>query len=112
VVGTSLAAPYALAALLGVFCLLGGWAVQLKHDTSHGPSLLATTFGMTLVVLGVTVIREVQRLQVVDLTEFTSAHERALASGGLWAFLVFLTLNAALIAFALRVAHEAITRGN
>lgn len=111
VVSTSLAAPHALIAMLGMVTMLGGWAVQLRHSASHWPSLMATTFGMSFVILGVTVVREVQRLRAINLFEFTDAHERALASGGLWAFLVFLTINTLLVVFALRVAHEAIARG-
>lgn len=110
VVSTALAAPYASVALFGMLCLVGGWALQLRHASSHGPSLLATTFGMLLVIVGVTVVREVQRLEAVDMSAFTAAHESALNSGGLWAFLVFLAVNSLLVAFALRVAHEAIAR--
>jgi hypothetical protein len=111
VVSTRLAAPYAVLALFGVLTMLGGWVVQLRHATSHWPSLVATTLGMLLVIVGVTVVREVQRLRAVDMSAFTAAHEQALKSGGLWAFLVFLTVNSLLVVFALRVAHEAIARG-
>lgn len=111
VTSTRLAAPYAGVALLGMVTMLGGWGLQLRHEASHWPSLLATTLGMLFVVLGVSVVREVQRLQAIDLSAFTAAHELALSSGGLWAFLVFLTINTLLVVFALRVAHEAIARG-
>lgn len=109
---SSLAAPYAAAALVGVVCMTLGWSVQLRHDHSHVPSLVATTLGMLLAVLGVTVTREAQRLKAIDLSEFTGAHERALESGGLTAFIVFFVINALLVVFALRVAHEAISRGS
>lgn len=104
------AGPYTGAALLGVMLMVVGFASQLRQSASHWPSLMLTTCGMTLMVLGVCVVREVQRLEIVDLGAFAEAHARALESGGLWAFLVFLTINTALVVFALRVAHEAIAR--
>jgi hypothetical protein len=106
------ATPYALAALLGFVLMLAGWVTQLRQPTSHWPSLLTTTAGMSLVVLGVSVVREVQRLQQIDVSAFTEAHARAAASGGLLAFVVLLVVNSCLIAFALRVASEAIARSS
>lgn len=109
---TQAAKPYAIGAMFGAGAMIVGWTNQLRRADAHGAHLLLTSAGMLLLVLGISVVREVQRLQLVDMSAFGEAHTRALDSGGLWAFLLFLVINSALVAFALRLAGEAIGRGS
>jgi hypothetical protein len=109
---TKSARPYAVGGLFGAGVMIVGWLNQLRRSVPHTPSLALTAFGMLLLVVGISVVREIQRLQLVDIATFVEAHALALNSGGMWAFLLFLVINGCLVAFALRVAGEAISRGS
>jgi hypothetical protein len=101
------ARPYTLLAILGGVLMLAGWMTQSRRDESHLPSLVCTTFGMVLALIGSGVGRETMRLHRIDVSALSAAHERALGAGGLAAFLLLLAVNAGLTAWAIRIGVEA-----
>lgn len=98
-----LAGPYVQIAGAGAVLQVWGWLPALRHGTTTPFTRLTITGGCLLTLLGMTVVREGFRLNLLaDALRF-DRHLHAAGVGGLLAFLVFFAINAVLI---LRVAIQ------
>lgn len=105
--------PWVYVVALGLALSMGSWIMvrKLARDPSAAPPfararLLGLGFaGQVLAIVGGTVLRELLRLQSIDLPLLYAEHARALEKGGFVVFAIFLGLNTAAIVWVLRVVR-------
>jgi hypothetical protein len=106
--------PWVYVVALGLSLSIGSWIMvrKLTRDPAVAPPhararLLGLGFaGQVLAIMGGTVLRELLRLQAIDLPLLYDDHARALEKGGFVVFAVFLGLNVAAIAWVLRAVRS------
>lgn len=99
---TPAATPYVALAGLGVALQAAAWAAVLRRPARPGRWLGLASAGAGLCVVGMTVAREVLRIGGMDLAALYPEHARAAQVGGVWVFFLFLAVNGALAAWAIR----------
>lgn len=98
-------APWALAAAVG---LAASFALARGVARSGSVAAAAGAVGAALVgVVGLAAVRELVRLEGLDVARLGAEHAEALAKGGLWLFLAFLTANAAACVWIVRAVGRA-----
>ncbi len=109
-----LAAPYFAAAGLGLLVQAVGWGWVSLSPALDGRKLLVPTLGLVLTVGGMTVCREAVRIAALGPERFAShfpGHAEAFGKGGLFVFLGFFAVNAALIVLVFwLVRHHSVTK--
>jgi hypothetical protein len=104
-----LAFVYFVAAGLGIVLQVVGWAWQGKLNAWNARPLSLVSVGLASTIIGMTVCREAARITTLGETRFTAmypTHAEAFGKGGLWIFLGFFALNAALIAFVFWIVRQ------
>ncbi len=104
------ALPYLAAAVGGMALQAAAWIRQMGRPALCARCLAGASLGALTTITGVTVVREVVRLNDMKLESYLPAHERALQVGGLPVFLVFALLNAGLIALCLILVRRGLTQ--
>jgi hypothetical protein len=104
---SSLALPYSVVTGLGAVLMLAGWLRQLRAGEGELAGLVLTSAGAVFALFGSGVMRESIRLHAIDLTPLYPQHAGAASAGGGWLFALFLVVNGALIAFAIRIGAAA-----
>jgi len=95
-----LAAPYFASACLGLLLQAVGWGWVARSQSLDGRKLLVPSVGLALTVGGMTVCREAVRIAALGPERFEAlfpGHAEAFGKGGLFVFLSFFAVNAALI---------------
>jgi hypothetical protein len=95
------ARAYAVVALVGVAMQTTAWVMQYSMATFSGKWLTIASIGCVLTLLGATVVREVIRLDAIDITALARRHADAAERGGLVVFLLFFAINAVLVIWSL-----------
>jgi len=104
------AAPYLWAAIGGAGLQAAAWAAMLFggfRGPRRGLWLGLASVGLAVTVPSTAVVREALRIGSIEpaaLAALHAEHARAADVGGRWLFFVFLALNAALAAWAIRTA--------
>jgi len=94
---SALGMPYLTLATLGVIVQgLAWWKVRTEADLTTSRLLLISA-GAGAQIVGTVVVREVRRLQSIDLSSLYETHRQASQVGGMGVFLTFFAINAALI---------------
>ncbi len=106
----ALASLYLGAAVLGLLLQAIAWMAQWLRLRPR-PRLSAAwlgvaSVGVLITVIGATVVREAIRLSATDIHALYERHARAAAVGGMPIFLIFLAVNAALIAWCIALAQS------
>ncbi|MCG8405644.1 MAG: hypothetical protein MI923_10645 [Phycisphaerales bacterium] len=94
---SSLALLYLIIAVLGLMVQSFSWTVVLLRQRLDFRWLTITTIGLVMTILGMSVVREAIRLSTIDIEALYQQHEAATRVGGLFVFLAFFIVNAALI---------------
>lgn len=97
---TPLAAPYFVAASVGVALQVGGWLWVARADRLEPRRLLVPTAGLLLTVAGMSVCREAVRIATLGPERFEALypiHGAAFRQGGFVVFLAFFAVNAGLV---------------
>jgi hypothetical protein len=110
VLWTRLAAPYVVMALLGAAIGASAWLWQLRTGQLSRIPLAIAAAGTILALLGVSVLREIHRLQTVDLSAALPRHADAAQIGGLSVFLLFAVVNAGLIGLCIWLVQRGLRR--
>lgn len=95
-----MALPYFVAACLGMLLQASGWAWVGATRDFCAKKLLVISLGLTLTISGMTVCREAMRIAVLGPERFAAhfpGHAEAFGKGGVEWFLLFFSINAALI---------------
>lgn len=104
VIGT-LAGPYLLAGVVGLIIQIVGW-MDLRRQRQFCPRALSVcSAGLLLTILGMTTVREAIRLATIDVSQLYARHAESAEKGGLIVFLAFFMINAALVAWAIRLTR-------
>ncbi len=90
-------------ALAGWATQVAGWARQYGAATMSRPRLLLITGGLVSTILGVAVVRECVRIARIDMAAVLLEHLDAAERSGMPVFAVFLAINAAAIAYCIRL---------
>lgn len=104
---SSMAIPYVLMVLLGIAGVAIGWVAQWRSAKFSAINLGFTTAGTVFYVLGVAVIREAVRLQLIDMKALQSVHIEAAKVGGFSVFLLCAVIVTALIVWCVRIVQPA-----
>lgn len=97
---------WTVSSLMGGLVLLIGlvWLAICPDQPTR--SLALATVGSVVAILGATCVREVVRLNRVDLEPLYTQHAAAMKVGGLWVFLLFFAVNGVLIAWCFALARR------
>ena len=98
---STLGGPYLALAAIGGGLQLGGWWQALRRRVLSIRSLSLATGGLICTLIGSSVLREVLRLQAIDITTLYPRHQAAASISGLGVFLAFAVLNASLIGYCI-----------
>ena len=113
---SSLAAPYFVAACLGMFVQAVVWGWVGLSGKIRSIQLLAASLGVAMTIGGMTVCREAVRIATLGPEQFQAhfpAHAEAFGKGGVYLFLAFFALNAVLITLVLwLVRHRQAVNAN
>lgn len=101
--------PFTCFAALGTAVAGAAWVVILVRRRLHGALVAAAIAGSTLVVIGMTVVREVQRL--AQLSGTTGAPREPAFGGGFVVFALFAILGIAVIAWIVRTVARSVPTG-
>jgi len=94
------------------FCLQAAvWGLALRAGRLGRPLAGLLTAGWLLGLAGLLTVREVIRLEAVDLASLLPQHERAAGIGGLPVFLIFATLSAAAISWSVAAVRRGLAGG-
>jgi hypothetical protein len=107
---SNLALPYGFLALAGVGIQIAGWLPVKTGADLTTRRLALISAGVILTILGALVVREARRLAAIDVASLYDTHSRAAQAGGISVFLVFFTLNAALIAGCVLIVKRSLAR--
>ena len=102
-----MALPYFLMILIGTGGLVVGWLRQWRSGKFSATDLGLVTAGTLFNVLGVAVIREGVRIQLVDLKPLAASHVDAANMGGFPVFLICAAVVTALIVWCVRIVQPA-----
>jgi hypothetical protein len=102
------AAPYLAMAIAGMICQTGLWLKIFHRDQVTAGWLAVLSLACVLTLVGTTVLRESIRLSDVEVTQLYARHADAAAIGGLPLFLVFVVINAGLIATCIWLARRSL----
>ena len=80
-----------------------GWIGVLRKKALRVGSLGLAAIGVLATIGGVTTVREVIRLRAIDVPSLQAEHAQAAGKGGLGVFVLFFIVNAALIAWCVRI---------
>jgi hypothetical protein len=97
-----LGGPYLVATVAGTALQAWGWWTQRSAGRYDARRLLVCTAGAALAILGAVMVREAIRVSTLGgerLAALLPQHEAAAQVGGLWLFLTFFAINAALVGF-------------
>ncbi len=97
--------PYLVAAAAGIVIQLAAWRLMLRGRSFSRSHLTLAGIGLLLTLLGTTVCREAVRLSAIDISTLYDQHRTAAQIAGLPVFVLFLALNAILIAYSIRLAR-------
>ena len=97
--GDRVSAPYAVAALVGAVLQGVGWFSQWRGSRLSRGWLLLASVGVMLSILSMCMVREADRFARVDVTALYEHHAAAAENGGRLVFLLFLAINASIIAW-------------
>ena len=91
------AAPYLLLTAVGLAVqLLAWWKIGVTRAIHLAP-LTATSIGLACSLIGASVVREILRLQMIDISAMYTRHADASGVGGLAVFALFAIVNFSLI---------------
>lgn len=99
--------------ICGALLLLGwisqaiAWIVQSRLAGLHRGVLLACSIGQATVLADIVFVRELTRSVRIDMSELMPHHADAFRIAGLPLFLLFLFVNAVLVAWCIRIARRA-----
>jgi hypothetical protein len=108
--GTPLARPYLIAALIGAGLQAGAWLLQFRMGRLGRARLAIASAGTAMALLGVSVIHETIRLASVDLEALYPLHAEAARIGGLAVFLAFAVINIGLIGLCVWLVRRGLRR--
>jgi hypothetical protein len=98
--------PYLLMAVGGGVIQLIAWAVQYRSGRLSRNGLSTVTAGLVVNFVGMAVVNEATRLAAIDVTKLFDRHKQAFQIGGLFVFILFFTLNVALMIFCLMLVRR------
>ncbi|HTL52054.1 MAG TPA: hypothetical protein VL860_05690 [Planctomycetota bacterium] len=100
-----LAGPYLIAAAVGSLIQAIGWFAALKTGKLHTGILIAQSAGLLLTLCGMSVAREAIRLSAIPIAMLYDQHAHASTVGGFPLFILFMVVNALLIAYCIKLAR-------
>jgi hypothetical protein len=103
---SGMAAVYTLLAAVGLVIQVVGWSQLWKSPELTSKRLAIISVGVTLTVLGMTVVREAIRLQSLNITPLFDQHADAAQIGGLSVFLLFFVVNGLLVAWVFALVKQ------
>lgn len=103
----TMALPYAAITVVGGVVQLGVWVSVYRQGVLEPRPLWLATLGLALSLIGSGVVRESLRISAVDIEQLYPFHAAAADSQGLLLFLVFMVVNTAVIAGAVRLGIKA-----
>ncbi len=92
-------------AIVGVIVQVLGWLFQFRNACLCRKHLTMVTTGLIAALSGTTILREVIRLQFIDIHKLYPLHEKSSQVGGLSVFLLFALMNTILIVYCLRLVR-------
>jgi hypothetical protein len=98
--------PYLLVAVLGFALQFIGWRRVFVSDSLQHGHLIWITSGLALTMFSLLIQREAIRLAQIDISNLYARHAEAAQVGGLFAFLIFVILNSALIVWCIRLVAK------
>lgn len=101
-----MAAPFALLAAVGLVVQVVGWTRLGKTAELSAKGLGILSVGVSLTVIGMTVVREAIRLQSLNITPLFDQHADAAQIGGLSVFLLFFVINGLLVAWVFALVKQ------
>ena len=90
------ALPFTSLAIIGAIVQCVAWLLTLRQGMNRW-CVVAASAGWVLSLLGVSVVRELFRLQAIDFSTLVERHQQAAEVGGFGVFLIFAVLNTLLI---------------
>ncbi|MBI5762232.1 MAG: hypothetical protein HZA51_01770 [Planctomycetes bacterium] len=93
--------------LIGLTFQVLGWIFLAFRNSIRTSLLLVCTFGHLALLVAIVAIRELGRVAIIDMAELAQSHADAFRIAGLPLFLLFLFVNAALVAWCIRIARRA-----
>jgi hypothetical protein len=98
--------PYFYLAVVGALVQSAAWFYVLQRGRHTSMSLGTASIGLLATILGATVLREAIRLQAIDISKLYEQHADAAQIGGWWVFVLFVVVNATLIAWSIRIVRR------
>lgn len=87
--------------------------ILARDGVEAGRGILAILFASaSATILCMSVVRELIRLQTIDISRVYKIHEQASKVGGFWMFLFFAIVNIVVVMVCIRLARRAIKRGD
>jgi hypothetical protein len=103
------AMPYTAVAIAAAAGVLGGWLTIALRPTLDSKLPVAIAGAHIVLVIAACAVREVWRLGHFDIEALAIHHERAAASGGAFAFIAFVAINAVVLIWCARLTRAGLS---